>query len=101
MSKLLPTSFQTFSRNTAHPTNLAIAKMGYRFGRPTATFARGNKFAVVAVEYFTRWIEAKPLATITLESVKKFFCQNIMCRFGVPRSLTMDNGKQFDSDNFK
>ena len=33
----------------------------------------GNKFAVVAIEYFTRWIEAKPLATITSEIVKKFF----------------------------
>jgi hypothetical protein len=61
----------------------------------------GNKFAVVAIEYFTRWIKAKPLATITSKSVKKFFWQNIVCRFGVPRSLTVDNGKQFDSENFK
>jgi hypothetical protein len=28
---------------------------------------------VVAIEYFTGWIEAKPLATITSEAVKKFF----------------------------
>jgi hypothetical protein len=61
----------------------------------------GNKFTVIAVEYFTRWIEAKPLASITSESVKKFFWQNIICRFGVPRTLTVDNGKQFDSDKFK
>ena len=33
--------------------------------------------------------------------MKKFFWQNIICRFGVPRSLTVDNGKQFDSDQFK
>ena len=32
---------------------------------------------------------------------KKFFWQNIICRFGVPRTLTVDNGKQFDSDKFK
>ena len=61
----------------------------------------GNKFTVVAIEYFTRWIEAKPLATITLETVKKFFWQNIVCKFGVPRTLTVDNEKQFDSDKFK
>jgi len=61
----------------------------------------GNKFIVVAIEYFTRWIEAKPLATITSESVKKFFWLNIIYRFGVPRTLTVDNGKQFDSDKFK
>jgi len=61
----------------------------------------GNRFTVVAVEYFTRWIEAKPLAKITSETVRKFFWQNIICRFGVPRILTVDNGKQFDSENFK
>ena len=68
---------------------------------PLPPLQGGNKFAVVAIEYFTRWIEAKPLATITLETVKKFFWQNIICRFGVPRTLTVDNGKQFDLDKFK
>jgi transposase InsO family protein len=53
------------------------------------------------IEYFTRWIEAKPLASITSNAVKKFFWQNIICRFGVPRILTVDNGKQFDSNKFK
>jgi transposase InsO family protein len=75
--------------------------MGHGPCWPPATFARGNKFAVVVVEYFTRWIKAKPLASITSESVKKFFWQNIVYRFGVPRTLTVDNGKQFDSDKFK
>jgi hypothetical protein len=55
----------------------------------------------VAVEYFTKWIEAKPLVNITSEAVRKFFWQNIICRFGVPRELTVDNGKQFDSELFK
>jgi hypothetical protein len=75
--------------------------MGYGPCWATTTFARRNKFAVVGFEYFTRWIEAKPLATITLELVKKFFWQNIICRFGVLRTLTVNNGKQFDSDKLK
>jgi hypothetical protein len=58
-------------------------------------------YAVVAIEYFTKWIEAKPLATITSQSVKKFFWQQIICRFEVPMELTMDNGTQFDSEAFK
>ena len=62
---------------------------------------RGNKFVVVAIEYFIRWIEVKPLATITLETGKKLFWQNIICRFKVPRTLIVDNGKQFNSDKFK
>jgi hypothetical protein len=48
--------------------------------------AQGNfKFAVVEVEYFTKWIEARPLATITSVTIRKFFWQQIICRFGVPR----------------
>jgi IS30 family transposase len=56
---------------------------------------------VVAVEYFSKWIEAKPLATITLATVQKLFWQNIVCRFGVPKAITVDNGTQFDAETFK
>jgi hypothetical protein len=59
--------------------------------------AQGNfKFAIVAVEYFTKWIEARPVATITSATIKTFFSQQIICRFGIPKELTVDNGKQFD-----
>jgi hypothetical protein len=64
--------------------------------------AQGNlKYVVVAVEYFSKWIEAKPLATITSATVQKFFWQNIVCRFGVPKAITVDNGTQFDAESFK
>jgi hypothetical protein len=55
----------------------------------------------VAVEYFSKWIEAKPLATITLVTVQKIFWQNIVCRFGVSKAITVDNGTQFDAEAFK
>jgi transposase InsO family protein len=64
--------------------------------------AQGNlKYDVVAVEYFPKWIEAKPLAIITSATVQKFFWQNIVCRFGVPKAITVDNGTQFDAETFK
>jgi hypothetical protein len=64
--------------------------------------AQGNlKYVVVAVEYYSKWIEAKPLATITSVTVQKFFWQNIVCRFRVPKAITVDNGTQFDAEAFK
>jgi hypothetical protein len=43
--------------------------------------AQGNlKYVVVAVEYFSKWIEAKPLATITSATVHKLFWQNIVTK---------------------
>jgi hypothetical protein len=55
----------------------------------------------VVVEYFSKWVEAKPLLSITSATIQKFFWQNIVCRFGVPHEVTVDNGKQFDSTDFK
>jgi hypothetical protein len=64
--------------------------------------AHGNlKYVVVAVEYFSKWIEAQPLATITSVTVQKIFWQHIVCRFGVPKAITMDNRTQFDAEAFK
>jgi len=59
------------------------------------------KYAVVVVEYFTKWVEAKPLRTITSATVQRFLWQNIVCRFGVSRTLTIDIGTQFDAESFR
>jgi transposase InsO family protein len=68
---------------------------------PLPTAQENCKFVVVAVDYFTKWVEAKALSNITTSAIQKFFWQNIVCRFGVPRELTVDNGKQFDCYSFK
>ena len=47
--------------------------------------AKGQvKFAVVAVDYFTKWAEVEPLATITEKQMENFMLRNIISRFGVP-----------------
>lgn len=64
--------------------------------------APGNlKYAAVALEYFTKWIEAKALAKITSGTLISFVWQRIICRFIVPAYITVDNGKQFDSTEFR
>ncbi|GKA63239.1 reverse transcriptase domain-containing protein [Tanacetum coccineum] len=59
------------------------------------------KFLIVAMDYFTKWIEAKAVATITGSQVKKFVWDNIVCRFGLPGEIVSDNGKQFSDNPFK
>ncbi|KAL0445859.1 UNVERIFIED_CONTAM: hypothetical protein Slati_1713800 [Sesamum latifolium] len=53
-----------------------------------------KKFIVVAVEYFTKWVEAEALAKITEKEMINFIWKNIICRFGIPRVLISDNGTQ-------
>ncbi|GKA20079.1 reverse transcriptase domain-containing protein [Tanacetum coccineum] len=59
------------------------------------------RFLIVAIDYFTKWIEAKLVATITGNQVKKFEWDNIVCRFGLPGEIISDNGKQFRDNLFK
>ena len=59
------------------------------------------KIIIVAVDYFTKWAEAEPLATITKQKIRNFVWRSIICRFGIPRALMLDNGKQFDNAKFK
>ena len=59
------------------------------------------KFTIVGVDYFTKWVEAEPLATITEQKYCNFIWRSIICRFGIPKALVSDNGKQFDYLKFK
>ena len=52
---------------------------------------------LVSTDYFTKWVEAKPLANIRDVDVKRFVWKNIVTRFGVPHTFISDNGLQFDS----
>ena len=55
----------------------------------------------MAIDYFTKWVEAEALANIRDVDVKKFVWKNTVTRFGVPDSLISDNGLQFDSRAFR
>ena len=60
----------------------------------------GYTHLFVAIDKFTKWIEAKLVATITAVKAKEFF-QDIVVRFGVPNRIITDNGTQFTRLEFK
>ena len=62
---------------------------------------RQLKFLVVGIVYFTKWVEAEPLATITEKSIRNFVWRNIICKYGISRVFVSDNGKQFDNSAFR
>ncbi|GKB50097.1 reverse transcriptase domain-containing protein, partial [Tanacetum coccineum] len=93
-------------RNPQHPlTPITAPWLFYKWGIDIAgPFPEGSgkvKFLIVAMDYFTKWIEAKAVATITGNQVKKFMWDNIVCRFGLPGEIISDNRKQFSDNPFK
>ena len=59
---------------------------------------RQLKFLIVGIDCFTKLVEAKALATITENNVRSFIWKNIICKYGIPRVLVLDNEKQFDNN---
>ena len=64
---------------------------------PLPTAPAQKKLLLVATDYFSKWIEADAFSSIKDRDVTRFIWKNIVCRFGIPRSIVSDNGPQFDS----
>ena len=79
----------------------SFAQWGLDIVGPFPTTVRQLKFLVVGIDYFTKWVEAEPLATIMEKSICSFVWRNIICRYGIPRVLIFDNGKQFNISAFR
>ncbi|XP_057418138.1 uncharacterized protein LOC130712317 [Lotus japonicus] len=57
--------------------------------------SRQHRYIIVAIDYFTKWVEAIPLQSVTQETVIEFIQNHIVYRFGLPESLTTDQGTVF------
>uniref|UniRef100_A0A2N9HFP5 RNA-directed DNA polymerase n=1 Tax=Fagus sylvatica TaxID=28930 RepID=A0A2N9HFP5_FAGSY len=78
-----------------------FAQWGLDIMGPLPVGRRQLKFLVVGIDYFTKWVEAEPLATITEKNIRGFVWKAIICRFGIPRTFISDNGRQFDNSPFR
>ncbi|GJU24860.1 reverse transcriptase domain-containing protein [Tanacetum coccineum] len=61
--------------------------------------SRGNKYILVAVDYLSKWVEAKALPTNDARVVVKFL-KSLFSRFGTPRAIISDRGTHFCNDKF-
>ncbi len=58
---------------------------------------RGNKYIVVAIDYFTKYPEARALTNANAKSVANFIYEDIICRHGCPRRIISDRGTHFNN----
>ncbi|XP_017465505.1 PREDICTED: protein NYNRIN-like [Rhagoletis zephyria] len=59
------------------------------------------RYCLTCIDRYTRWVEAYPFENVTAESVAYAFYSNWICRFGIPLSVTTDQGRQFESSLFR
>jgi hypothetical protein len=59
--------------------------------------SKGHRFVLVAMDYFTKWTKVVPLKNITHKEVIHYILEHIFHRFGIPQTLTTDQGSLFMS----
>jgi hypothetical protein len=66
-------------------------------GQIHPTSSKGHRFVLVATDYFTKWTKVVPLKNMTHKEAIHFISEHIIHRFGIPQTLTTDQGSSFMS----
>ena len=74
-----------------------VAQWGINIVEPLPIAPAQKKLLLMATDYFSKWIEAEAFSSIKDKDGTQFIWKNIVCRFGIPKSILSDNGPQFDS----
>ena len=86
----------------SHNQAMAIQRVGNWFNRSNISpSSKNHKFILVATDYFTKWVEAIPLKNVTSKEMIEFVKEHIIYRFGVPQTITTDQGTMFILDEFE
>jgi Integrase zinc binding domain/Integrase core domain len=80
------------------PVNTPFYQIGIDFVGPLPLTAQGNRYIIVAMDYLTKWPEAKPVPVATAEQVANFLYEDIIGRHGCPIKILSDQGTHFKNN---
>lgn len=63
--------------------------------------ANGHLYIIVAIDYFTKWVETISLAAITTKNTARFIKRDIICKYGVPSKIITENATNFVGKDLK
>ena len=72
-----------------------FTKWGINFMTCNPRSSRGHGYIIVAVDYFTKWVEAMPTFDNTRQTAALFFFNHVIAWFGVLQDIVTDHGKHF------
>ena len=76
---------------------MALLSLGNGCDRRTPKASNGHEFILVAIDYFTKWVEACSFKNVTQVTVTRFVKNNIICRYGMPEMLIIDNASNLNN----
>src|ERR1043165_8879803 len=90
---------KTQNKNELHPIEIIelFHQVGIDIVLPLLQTSRNNRYIVVAMDYFTKWPEAKALKEANAKEVAMFIHEDIICRHGCPKKILLDRGIHFNN----
>ena len=73
----------------------------YMIGMIKPKASNGHQLILVAIDYFTKWVEAASYANVIIQVVTRFINQNLISRYGVPSRTITDNGSNLNNKMMK
>ena len=67
-------------------------------GKISPKSSSGHEFILVAIDYFTKWVEATSYEKLNAAKVATFIRAHMICRHGVPHELILDRGVHFNGE---
>ena len=74
-----------------------FTKWGIDYATCNPPSARGHRYIIVVVDYFTKWVEAMPTFNNDGETVALFIFNQIVARFDIPKVIVTDHGSHFQN----
>jgi hypothetical protein len=76
-------------------------QIGIDYVGPLERTENGNRYIIVATDYFTKWPKARAIKTATAKEAAQFLYEEIICRHGTPSIILSDRGAHFVNDTIQ
>jgi hypothetical protein len=70
-------------------------KVALDIARPLPETKNGNRYVLVAIDHYSKWCGARPVKDHDVAIAARFLEEEIICRFGVPKFILIDNGGEW------